>query len=208
MNLYNRKSISKFRKEDKGSFTLEATLVFPTIFISTIVLLLVSIIIFERVSLYQKAYVIAERVAFTWDNSSKDFTTGSFSRNQYTTENGDGLYWRSKLMGGAMVEEIFGQTNRDAITELKLANARIEAQQITEGRVDTLRVDTSIVNPKVHVTLSGTLNLPQIVNYVFPTEIQVTGTASIKDPVELIRTTDFIIHYGGELIDQFRGPTE
>src|SRR5699024_10110156 len=108
MRLNMKNEMSKFNREEKGSFTIETTLIFPTIFIITIIIIFLSIVIYEKVVVYQKAYVVAERIAFTWDNSKKEINNGSFAENEYTSMSGmDGLYWRTNQIGIGFIEDLF-----------------------------------------------------------------------------------------------------
>ena len=74
---------------NKVRFTLEASLVFPAILICTVTLLFVGMYAYQHVYMGQLARSAAEKLAFTWNNSHKDVTTGSFNPQET-----DGLYWR------------------------------------------------------------------------------------------------------------------
>src|SRR5699024_10636562 len=107
MFLSIRKHWKRFRKNEKGMFTLEASLIFPIIFVVTISLILFSLVFYQKVVVYQKANMIAERTAYTWDNSQKDFNTGSFAENQYSSmDAGDGLYWRTNTIGAQFIQKL------------------------------------------------------------------------------------------------------
>ncbi|SFM23000.1 hypothetical protein SAMN04487943_11087 [Gracilibacillus orientalis] len=190
------------KKDDKGMFTIEASLIFPVIFISTIALILFSLVIYEKVVIYQKAQMIAERTAFTWDNSYKDFETGEFAENEYTTmDGGDGLYWRSNYIGEEFIRKIFSYRLTSDATGRKETRANTEGSEMfTSGNVVVSRADSMGFDRKVDVTVSGNLNFPDFLGFVVSDNFEVTASASIKDPVELIRTTDFIVHYGKEII--------
>lgn len=71
MFLSFHKHWKSFKKSEKGMFTIEASLIFPTIFIVTLALILFSLVVYEKVVVYEKAHLIAERTSFTWDNSKK-----------------------------------------------------------------------------------------------------------------------------------------
>lgn len=202
MILYMKNYFKKLKQDNKGSFTLEATLVFPAIFFATIALIFLSIVIFERVNVHHQAYIMAERIAFTWDNSYKDFSDGSFPPDKYTTKSeGDGLYWREREFGGSFVHEVFGAKIKGGVLEAKEQQAKDYVTQNTELTVKEVSVTKTTFNPKVTVTLESSLKIPSIADYIFPTNVEVTATASIKDPVDLIRTTDFIFEYGSQIIN-------
>lgn len=187
-------------------FTIEASLIFPVIFLSTIALILFSLVIYEKVVIYQKAQIIAERTAFTWDNSQKDFTTGAFEENQYTTmDGGDGLYWRSNYIGEELIRKIFNYRMTGSKRSQKEQRANTEGSAMyTSGDVSITTSGALGFNNKVTVEVSGNLKFPDFIGEFFGNavndEFKAEATASLKDPVELIRTTDFIVHYGKEII--------
>lgn len=100
-----KKKINAFFKDDKGSFTIEASLIFPMLLIITLSLIFFSLVIYYKSVLQYDANRIADQVAFSWNNSSKDLQTGEF--NTYTTDLNDGLYWR--LTGNNFLSQ-FGLT--------------------------------------------------------------------------------------------------
>ncbi len=198
LNVKNR--MLKFNKEDKGSFTLETTLVFPTIFIVTIALIFMSIVIYEKVVVYQKAYVVAERIAFTWDNSRKEIKNGSFHENEYTSMAGmDGLYWRTNQIGTSFIQDVFGGTTT-GVHGSKLERAHEEAEQTISGAVKKIKVtDTLGFNQRVEVTMEVRLKAPSFVNLLSGKDFEVTASAAIKDPVETIRLTEFMFYIGEKI---------
>src|SRR5690625_989863 len=199
LNLKNR--MEKFNKEDKGSFTIETTLVFPTIFIVIIALIFMSIVIYEKVVVYQKAYVVAERIAFTWDNSKKEVKNGSFDEHEYTSMSGmDGLYWRTNQIGIGFIEDVFG-SGPTGVYGSKLERAQGEAEQIISGAVKAIQVsDTIGFNQKVEVTMEVTLKAPDFLNLVLGKDFEITASAAIKDPVETVRLTEFMFYIGEKIM--------
>ncbi|MCL7748013.1 TadE/TadG family type IV pilus assembly protein [Halalkalibacter alkaliphilus] len=201
MCLQVKRLLTKFKQDNKGSFTLEASLVFPIIFIITIALILFSLYFYDKVVLYQRAHVIAERLASTWDNSLKDFETGDFAPYEYTSMRGynnDGLYWRTNRIGASLLERMGMEL--DSVEGVKIANAQTNAEQLIPGARVTITPPANIgFNRKVTVKLERDLNLPQFVGLIAKSEVEAVASASVKDPVELIRTTDFIYHYAEEV---------
>ncbi|SEO60735.1 hypothetical protein SAMN04488134_109132 [Amphibacillus marinus] len=191
------KKLKQLKREDKGMFTLETTLIFPGIFVMTIALILFSLVIYEQVVIYQRAHLIAERVAFSWDNSKKDFYTGEFAMNQYSTMDGDGLYWRSNAIGMSFIQKVFPGAQIGSTAD-KLDRAHAEAPgMLPSANVVVEAPNMASINPQVKVTVSGDLKVPDLVaDLIMNGSFEVTAYASVKDPVEVIRTTDFILHYG------------
>src|SRR5690606_21257878 len=89
-----RKVISRLRKENEGSFTLEASIIFPILLIIVLLFVFFSLVIYEKVTLQYKANQIASRMAQTWGSSTMDIATGEMDESDYVTKNDDGLYWR------------------------------------------------------------------------------------------------------------------
>ncbi|WP_078553037.1 hypothetical protein [Bacillus alkalicellulosilyticus] len=201
MSFQLKKTVRKLTNDNRGSFTLEASLVFPIIFIITIALILFSVYIYDKVVLYHRAHIIAERIAFTWDNSKKDFEDGYFDPELYTTmPGGDGLYWRSNAIGGAFVERATNGAIGNGLVNQKVGSGKSKGEQLVPGGTVTVQGPSSMgLNRKVTVTISRELNLPSFVQLIADSNVTVTASASVKDPVELIRTTDFIFYYGEQV---------
>jgi len=192
-------------KNQSGSFTLEASLVFPVIMILLIVLIYTSIFTYQRVLLYYVASDLAETVAFTWDNSNKD-NIGAFSIGEY-----DELYWR--LTDDQILELVLGrtanyhaaevpilsginsqeqntqQTDEMSLPELKLSKA---LQNVPKGLSGTIRYQNNLIEKKIIVRLYSPLKIPLFVGKLLGEEIVVEAEAVITDPVEFIRTVDLI----------------
>lgn len=199
--------LRKFKEQEKGMFTLEASLIFPIIFISTIALILVSLIIYNQLVVYQRAHIIAERVAFSWDNSAKDLKTGSFGENEYTTmPGGDGLYWRVGQIGSSFINKL-GGTTETAATSRKISKANTESSAMLPSAVVVVeQPDFGTLNPQVSVTITSDFRVPEILaNFISTDKYEVTAYASVKDPVEIIRTTDMVIEYGTRIFNSVSG---
>ena len=200
MSLQLKNRMLKFNKGNKGSFTIETTLVFPIIFITTIILIFMSIVIYEKVVVYQKAYAVAERIAFTWDNSKKEIKNGSFDEHEYTSMSDmDGLYWRTNQIGIGFIQEVFGG-GPTGVHGSKMERAHEEAEQVISGSVQDIQVtDTFGFNQKVSVTMKVRLKAPNFLNVVLGKDFEVTASASIKDPVETVRLTEFMFYIGEKI---------
>jgi len=200
MSLNIKNNIQKFNKGEKGSFTIETTLIFPTIFVITIIIIFLSIVIYEKVVVYQKAYVVAERIAFTWDNSQKEIKNGSFNDNEYTSMPGmDGLYWRTNQIGTTFIENVFGG-GPTGIQGSKMERAHEEAERVISGSVKDIQItDTIGFNQKVEVTMEVRIKGPSFLNIALGGDFEVTAAASIKDPVETVRLTEFMFYIGEKI---------
>ncbi|NGP44451.1 pilus assembly protein [Bacillaceae bacterium SIJ1] len=188
-----------FLKDEKGSFTLEASLVFPIIFLSVIAMLILSLYVYERVVLYQRASVAAERVAYVWDNSNKHPETGAFDIGER-----DGLYWRLtsdqvlELLfdafgdGGAQTSIQIGQSGGGLI-EQKLGKHATTV--FRDGTTGTVEYSNHLYEKKVTVKLEKTLRMPELLGNLLDGNLQAEASATITDPVEFMRTSDLMATY-------------
>lgn len=195
----DRKPLPLVRSET-GSFTVEASVVFPAVFLAVLALLFGAMIIHERVLLYHAASAAAERAAFRWDNSHRDPITGIAPTGRY-----DPLYWR--LTDDRLLQSIFrlgGGEAEDAAVDLpanggtgglfesKLLNGAGRAPGKYEGQAAYRR---QLLLKRVSVELetfdipSGAARLTGIAG------IRASAAAPVSDPVELIRTVDLARYY-------------
>lgn len=195
---YFRGWISKlliFKKNEKGSFTIEASLVFPLIFLITLGLLLVSIVIYEQVYFYYIATQAVERSAYTWDNSNKNPYTGAFHLGEY-----DGLYWRltDDNILDLFIEDsdsnskrvVLGEAKYEDLTEKKLNNVAVE---IPSGINGELIYTNNLVERRVTAKLQSKFKLPSSIKLLLGSDvINVTASATVTDPVEFIRTVNLV----------------
>ncbi|MCZ0703135.1 Flp pilus assembly protein TadG [Natronobacillus azotifigens] len=200
-----KKRLKRLCKEQKGMFTLEASLVFPMIFIITIALVLYSLVIFQQVQMHQQAHLVADRIAASYDNTAKDIATGEFSIKEYTTMTDDGLYWRTNRIGESFLS-FFVSSYESGLS----AKKRVSGQEYAESRIKNADVEvvieSNIVNPQIEVTITSDLKVPSVVLNLFgEPNNSVTAVAKTKDPTELIRLTDFAMDYGQQILNQFGG---
>jgi hypothetical protein len=97
------RKVRRWGRCEEGSLTLEASMVFPWVLLATLLLIVFSVVITDRVLLYYSASVAAERGAFVWSHSSSDVRSGAYPDGRY-----DGLYWR--LRDDALLAGLFGWT--------------------------------------------------------------------------------------------------
>lgn len=95
---------------NEGNFTLEASMVFPLLFVALIAMLMLSMYAYLKVAAYQSASLASERTAFRWDNSSRDPVSGIAPTGSY-----DGLYWRMADNGALQTLFDFDASNGSGI---------------------------------------------------------------------------------------------
>jgi hypothetical protein len=185
--------IFNFLKNESGSFTIEATFVYPLVLCCTLALLFISLWTYERASLQQKSAITADRAAFVWDNSTKDVITGAFDIHE-----NDGLYWR------------FGSDGLGDSTTLRIPNEALEsstvgprvklnkaAETLTFGSTSLLTYTNKLVQRRVNVQLTQVMKPMDMLKSWFGDSktLQAQSNAYISEPVEFIRNTNLALTY-------------
>ncbi|SDC48232.1 hypothetical protein SAMN02799630_00213 [Paenibacillus sp. UNCCL117] len=169
----------------------------PVIMLATFVLLAVAAYYYQQSSLYYTAGRSAERTAYIWNNSSKDYVTGAVD-----PALSDGLYWRltadglsqwfnithsSGPVGVQLPSQAAGSAGGGAAGKLGRAAAELGSEQ--RGELTYLHYGLFRV---VRSSLERTVRLPDFVRSWFHASSQLkAGTSShVIDPVETIRLTD------------------
>lgn len=208
MKAFIRKIVGRLGKNESGSFTLEASLLFPIILILTICLIYFSLVIYEKVALHQRAQLIADRMAYVWGNSTKDPVTGAFTMYTSDPRSPDGLYWQlfednflSKFgldFGRRSGNIAIGSHSGGSLPDRKLSRA--PASWLPAGASGHVKFENDLTGGKIEVELKQPLSLPDSVEMIFGiNRISTQASASINDPVEFIRDTDLVFHYAETL---------
>jgi hypothetical protein len=198
-------SLKNLKSSDKGSFTIEASLVFPIILMLTIFMQFFSVYVYQKVILYNQASFIAQRAAHSWDNSYKDPVTGGFKdgKVQY-----DGLYWRITsdnmfdfmgLITGESPGEVTVKFETDDNKNLKrpdpnfkLNNAfKSRFEKVGENLDGQITYTNNLIDRKITVTLNNPIQLPFWGNRL----MSATVTTRVTDPAEFMRTFNLIRTY-------------
>jgi hypothetical protein len=199
--------MKRLLKGTLGSFTIESSLIFPLIFMVTLILIFGSLIFYQKAGLYYTASTLVDRTAYVWDNSYKDPYTGSFEPGQ-----NDGLYWRisndsvSDMFGFAvqntpMVLQFPGQLSEEGLN-LPLKKLQIGANQLSEGISGTLTYTNHWFDRRIKVKLQSWLHLPSFAESYISDQIYVEADSGVVDPVEFIRSIDLVNTYAKELRDR------
>ncbi|WP_128104351.1 TadE family protein [Paenibacillus sp. DCT19] len=190
------------RNKEEGSFTIEASLVFPVVLFTLVILLFFSMYMYQKTFLNQHAYAASERAAYSWDNSHKQAMTGEFATGEY-----DNLYWR--LKDDQLLGALFGWAGADnqvtvsvpageggGLTEQKLSQA---VQGMPTAMTGTIEYQNTLIQRKVTTKLEQMISLP-LPSFLFDSGNSVFTTASsaVVEPVEFIRTVDLIRYYGAK----------
>ncbi|HEY0828980.1 MAG TPA: hypothetical protein VGE40_12855 [Bacilli bacterium] len=189
-------------EEEQGSFTIEASLVFPIIFITTVSLLFMSMYVYQKVVTYSTAALIAERTAFAWNNSYSNPVTGAFYIHEY-----DNLYWRNfddsvsgifqflftytptevKFTAG---EEI---SRESSLPRKKLAKA---IQFMPDGYKARITYTHHLFDRKISVQLRSSFKFPAFVeSFIGNDTVDSLASSKVIDPVEFIRNINLTRTY-------------
>ncbi|MFC3341454.1 TadE/TadG family type IV pilus assembly protein [Paenibacillus abyssi] len=188
-------------RDEKGSFSLEASMVFPIVFILTLTMLLMSMYVYQKVILYYIASTTAERTAFGWDNSHRSAASGLAPAGKH-----DGLYWR--LHDDQMLEALFGLavdakapsiTLRDAagngetsLPESKMRSASAWIPSPYDGKV---MYEREIWQRTISVKLRHAISLDPLEALNGRSEPRAAANSAVVDPVEFIRSVDLVRYY-------------
>ncbi|WP_245855614.1 hypothetical protein [Paenibacillus rigui] len=180
---------------EKGTFTLEASLVLPVILLSTILLLFLGLYVFQTSSAYQTAGLAADRAAFVWDNSRKDPVTGAFNISET-----DGLYWR---LHNDSMSDLFRWLIPHAGAKVALPTTGISNDRGPEGKLQhagalvssewdgSMMYQNNGIFKKVAVQLEKPFHSPVYARERVKQQVASDADAQVVDPVEWIRLIDF-----------------
>ncbi|WP_434752425.1 TadE/TadG family type IV pilus assembly protein [Paenibacillus amylolyticus] len=197
----NFSRVNKLEKEE-GSFTVEASLIFPIILFILVLLLFFTMYMYQKTFLNQHAYAASERAAYSWDNSSKQALTGEYAAGDY-----DHLYWR--LTDDRLLGALFGWAGADNeisvsvpggedgnLSEKKLIQASSHMPSAMKG---TMMYQNTLIQRKVITRLEQVISLP-LPSFLFNSGngVLTQGSSAVVEPVEFIRTVDLARYYGAK----------
>ncbi|WP_096186957.1 TadE/TadG family type IV pilus assembly protein [Evansella halocellulosilytica] len=191
-----------FKRDERGSFTIEASMLFPMILIITFCLIFFSLVVYYKAILQFEANRLADQITYVWSNSEKDHETGEF--NAYTTaDGGDGLYWR--LTSNNFMEQ-FGLPNIGSgglVEEKKRSELIVDMNGPVSGSVE---FNNGLLGNEIQVTLEQSIPLPSMFTDILGMDVmQAQSTRTVTEPVEFIRNTDFVVYFTGKITDRVTG---
>ncbi|ASK62847.1 hypothetical protein CFK37_12160 [Virgibacillus phasianinus] len=184
--------MKSFCKDDRGSFTIEASFVFPSLLLFTLLGVFFCIIIFQIGTANYVAQKAAAQTAYVWDNSNKDLETGEFAKKYYAglDTGGDGLYWRITDNG---ILGIFGISG-GLFPGKSLSGEKIEnAEAAYNGSISVeLTYNNKLVYSEVEAEASSSLYIPAFVTKLLGSNVvKAKSTHVVTETPELIRTFNF-----------------
>lgn len=195
-----RSGLSRLWRSEAGRFTLEAGLIYPTVLAALVSIVFFSAFVYKHASLYHEAATIAERSAYTWDNSGKDWVTGSVLPGRH-----DGLYWRTGKDGlsgmlsfgtGFGVQRVSLPLARESASSGygdgpagKLLKAAGELPDDVDGE---LAYRHGLLQREITVRLGQAGALPFLAEQWIDARMGAEVRAYVTEPAELIRNVDFV----------------
>ncbi|WP_025678156.1 TadE/TadG family type IV pilus assembly protein [Paenibacillus massiliensis] len=186
--------------DEEGSFSLEASLVFPIIMLIIFILLFFCLYLYQKSILIQVAATASERAAYSWDNSYKLPTNGAVEEGKR-----DPLYWR--MTDDAMIGALFGWAGADTrqavaipgmstgqgLPQKKMSQA---SGAIPTGMKGQQYYENFLMIRRVTTELSKMIHLPLLSQVLEGDRLSTASYAGVVDPVEYIRTIELIRYYG------------
>lgn len=190
-------------KDERGSFTIEASLLLPMVMFITMLLLFFCLYSYQQSMLLQVASASTERAAYNWGNSHKE-VSGSFESGEF-----DSLYWRigedallSSLFGGdegsgsVVIDLPSVASDIKGLSVTKLTNA---SSMIPGNMLGEMGYTYSLKGRKVSAKLKRILDLPVLDEVLSDKANPIVKAQSIvTEPVEFIRTVDLMRYYGSK----------
>lgn len=195
--------IRRLRRDIRGNFTLEASLVMPIVLMCTMLLLFLCLYLYQTSILQQTAAVAAERAANTWENSYRNSRTGAVQADQH-----DGLYWR--LTDDSMVQALFGWAGGGQPASLSLPSGSADGslavtklshtgQEVPSHINGTMKYSRNLLFRKVTVSLDRLIHLAPL-ERAMGSDLKQLGQSSsyVVEPTEWIRTVDLGRYYAAK----------
>ncbi|WP_068615429.1 TadE/TadG family type IV pilus assembly protein [Paenibacillus tuaregi] len=189
-----------FTRDNRGSFTLESSLVMPVVLMSTMLLLFFCLYLYQTSILQMTSAAAAERAAYTWDNSFKNSRSGAVE-----TGKSDPLYWR--LKDDVMLQTLFGWAGAEETASIQLPSgdsgdslpavklSRI-GQEIPDAIHGTMAYNRNLLFRKVTVSVDRLVRLKPLERAMGRDLMQLGQSSSyVVEPTEWIRTVDLGRYY-------------
>jgi hypothetical protein len=170
----------------RGSIAVEAAMIIPIVIVAVIIILYIMLIIFQTCIMQTTANSIAEKTAAVYYNHKASFASGQITKANIESL---GLYrrWISNVD--------FEQNNFKAVSIERLRkNSVLKSKDIS---LDILKTG-NIINQKITVVIDTTYdnpmgNMTEVWGLSKNINLQVHAEATIDDPAEFIRNTDFVL---------------
>lgn len=169
------KSLRQLILEEKGSYTVETSLVFPVILILTLLLLCWPFAMYVQVDTQQWTQRAVNEAAGQWVHRAQALLDGETG-----WQRTEGLYWRITSSGSA---------------------ERLASYTPPQGFHGEMTYDRALVLSSIQGQYQAPVHVPSFFD-ALPSHQIGKAQAWITDPVEWIRTIDMLRVYGAELMQR------
>ncbi len=182
----------------KGSITVEAAVIVPIVIIAVMVVLHIVLIIFQSCIMHIVANNISERAAAVWQKPYISFETGKTTKSDIAKL---GLYRRwdfsSSVDQGELQERGINMLKKASILKSEDVSVDIQYQNTVISQKVIVKLSAGYTNPLGGLTRAWGLGSK--------TQLNVQSQSVIDDPVEFIRSSDFILETASKvpLISEF-----
>ncbi|WP_046225530.1 TadE/TadG family type IV pilus assembly protein [Paenibacillus dauci] len=201
--------IQRLWKNTKGSFTIEASLVFPIILFTTLLILFFCMYQYQNTMLKQAASKTSERASYSWDNSHKEPVTGAFAQGE-----NDGLYWR--LTQDDMLSKLFGWAGAASSAEVSIPGGSggslptdklsAAASWVPGEMSGNITYNNQLMIRRIKTTLSRPVSFGALERELgHPLQAEVSAGAVVVEPVEFIRNVELLRYYGAKISGKYGG---
>lgn len=178
---------------NKGSITVEASIVMPVVVLSIIAVILMSVLEFQKTELYTAVVAAAAAGAESWDSAHKDISTGKIEKSALGK---DGLYRRfSASFKAARVNDIQSlaaiSTEKSSLLPLKSNEVIVEIKDCIAFKDIEITAVKNTEASKARSFMPYGLNKSNLQS--------AAAAAAAIDPAEFIRNCDYIIDLEKEL---------
>lgn len=223
---FRNKKTTSFTKPDKGSITVEASLVISLLLFVISALMIFSLILYQKVLLVHTAAFAAQQGAEIWTDSRKSMEDGSWN----PSEDKDPLYYQ--LFSDSLfapchtyVEKIDPEKEQEDMDEGAKEGGDIRERKFAKIRKSIYRslakgvlrpeatyliisFENNLLQRKITVYLEQEVKIPfgAIKAFFSGTQnlkLTAEGTAIVAEPAEYIRNIDFIEEYAQRFAEPF-----
>lgn len=186
-------------RQNKGSITVEASIIVPIIILSISAVIYIGLLLYQRALVQSAAEMAAEAGAGAWASGVSEISTGKPRPDSFEKIN---LYRR--------LFDSDKETRLECIEHYALSiSSRNELLKPVETAAEAILKDYAVCR-KLEVKIVKRYRLPlgkflRIFSGSETFEICVEATSSINEPVELVRTTDFILDMEKKLENKYPG---
>jgi hypothetical protein len=197
--------VKRLYKNIKGSLTIEAAVIVPTVLLCLIALIYICLIMYQQVYLQSVANTAAERGASAWSNPSKDMFIGQIKAEDFKNVS---LYWRlaevlpignaSKAKKSKVEEYV-----RYSLKKYSLFGKGPDNKEVINSGESKLTatcdVDDCIIYKKVLVSVTEEYSIPlggsllKAFGFNDKFTLKAEAQAVVNEPAEFIRNTDFVV---------------